>query len=165
MTERDHQRPRSPLQSERGSTTIKDSVVSKVASLAAGEVEGVYIGGGASRAAGGILGSVTGAQGLPRGVSVEVGKVEAAIDLTIEIEYGRNILQLTELVRNRVSERVENLLGLWITELNVTINDVIFPEGKVGDGRWGRSGELGDEDRTRLLQTEGIRTGEDRERG
>jgi uncharacterized alkaline shock family protein YloU len=159
MSERD-QRTRSPLESERGSTTIKDSVVSKVAGLAAGEVEGVYRGGSASRAAGGILGSVTGTQDLSRGVSVEVGRVETAIDLSVEIEYGRNILQLSELVRNRVTERVENLLGLRVTELNVTINDVIFPD-RGGGAKSGRSGE----DRTRLLQTEEIRTGDGREPG
>jgi uncharacterized alkaline shock family protein YloU len=159
MSERD-QRPRSPLESERGSTTIKDSVVSKVAGLAAGEVEGVYMSGSASRAAGGILGSVTGTQDLSRGVSVEVGRVETAIDLSVEIEYGRNILQLSELVRNRVTERVENLLGLRVTELNVTINDVIFPDWR-GGAKSGRSGE----DRTRLLQTEEIRTGDGREPG
>jgi uncharacterized alkaline shock family protein YloU len=37
---------RSPLQTERGTTTIQDGVVSKVAGIAAQEVEGVRMGGG-----------------------------------------------------------------------------------------------------------------------
>jgi Asp23 family, cell envelope-related function len=54
--------------------------------------------------------------------------VEAAIDLTMGIEYGRNILQTVEEVRSRISERVQNMTGLRVTELNVTISDIIFPE-------------------------------------
>jgi uncharacterized alkaline shock family protein YloU len=37
---------RSPLQTERGTTTIQDGVVSKVAGIAAQEVEGVRMGSG-----------------------------------------------------------------------------------------------------------------------
>src|ERR671921_1634720 len=81
MSERDRQRHRSPLESGRGITTVKDAVVSKIAGIAAGEVEGIRMGGSASRAAGGVLENVTGSQGMSRGVSVEVGKLETAIDL------------------------------------------------------------------------------------
>ncbi|MDQ4003457.1 MAG: Asp23/Gls24 family envelope stress response protein [Actinomycetota bacterium] len=42
---------RSPLRSERGSTIISDAVVSQVAGIAAQEVEGVQMGGGAAAAA------------------------------------------------------------------------------------------------------------------
>jgi uncharacterized alkaline shock family protein YloU len=152
MSERE-QRPRSPLESERGITTVEDSVVSKIASMAAEEVEGIHMGGSASRAASGLLGSVTGSRNQTQGVSVVVGKVETAIDLTMEIEYGRNILQVVERVRNRTTERVENLTGLRVTELNVTINDVIFSDREEGDGGGGRRdeprSEPGDEEEVR----------------
>src|SRR3712207_7410419 len=59
--------------------------------MAAQEVDGVHMGGSASRTAGGILGSITGSEGQGRGVSVEVGATEVAIDLTMGVEYGRNI--------------------------------------------------------------------------
>jgi hypothetical protein len=94
MTEREGQRFDSPLEGEHGITRIGDGVVSRIAGMAAGEVEGVYMGGSASRTAGGVLESVTGSDSQKRGVSVEVGRTEAAIDLTVGIEYGRNILDL-----------------------------------------------------------------------
>jgi uncharacterized alkaline shock family protein YloU len=129
MSEQDRQqRRRSPLESERGSTNIKDSVVSRIAGMAAGEVEGIRMGGSASRAATGVLEGVMGSQSQTRGVSVEVGRIEAAIDVKIGVEYGRNMLLLAERVRNRITERVENLTGLQVAELNVTVNDVIFRE-------------------------------------
>lgn len=133
MTEREGQRFDSPLEGERGSTRIGDAVVSRIAGMAAGEVEGVSMGGSASRTAGGVLESVTGSDSQKRGVSVEVGRTEAAIDLTMGIEYGRNILDLVGQVRNRITQRVESLTGLRITELNVTVSDIIFNEGG-GDG-------------------------------
>ncbi len=129
MSEQGQQQSRSPLLSDRGTTTIKDGVVKTLAGMAAGEVEGVYMGGGASRTAGGVLESVTGSDSQKRGVSVEVGRTEAAIDLTMGIEYGRNILDLVGQVRNRITQRVESLTGLRVTELNVTVSDIIFHEG------------------------------------
>jgi uncharacterized alkaline shock family protein YloU len=158
MSERERQRQRSPLESGRGTTTLKDGLVSKIAGIAVGEVEGIRMGGSASRAASGILENVTGSQGLSRGVSVEVGKVEAAIDLTMAVEYGRDIVQLSEQVRNRVAERVETLTGLRVTELNVTIDDIIFPDRKEGGEGRGRthSGTRG-EDRQQVQLTEEFR--------
>ena len=134
MSEQDQPRLDSPLVGERGRTTIGDSIVSTIAGMAAQEVEGVYMGGGAARAASGILGSITGSESQTRGVSAEVGTVETAIDLTMGIEYGRDILPTVEEVRRRISERVQNMTGLRVTELNVTISDVIFPE-EGGGGR------------------------------
>lgn len=161
MSERDQQQPRSPLESGRGSTIIRDGAVSKIAGMAAGEVEGIRMGGTASRAAGGILGSVTGSQGLSRGVSVEAGKTEAAIDLIMGIEYGRNIPQLAERVRSKVTERVESLTGLRVTELNVTIGDIVFPDQEEGGVEERRRGRLqsGTREETRPLarRTEEIR--------
>src|SRR3712207_5791957 len=128
MSEQDQRRADSPLVGERGRTTISDSVVSQIAGMAAQEVDGVHMGGSASRAAGGILGSITGSEGQGRGVSVEVGTTEVAIDLTMGVEYGRNIMEVVEEVRRRISERIQSLTGLRVTELNATISDIVFPE-------------------------------------
>src|SRR5919112_2735380 len=121
------QQERSPLKTERGSTSISNAVVSQVAGTAAQEVEGVQMGGGTSRAVGGVLDSVTGGSGTTRGVTVEVGEEETAIDLSLAVEYGRPIPQVSEAVRSNVIRRVENLVGLRVTEVNITVNDVLLP--------------------------------------
>ena len=91
---------RSPLKTEHGTTTIQDGVVSKVAGIAAQEVEGVRMGsGGTSQAVGSIMSAVPGVGGSAsqsRGVSVEVGEVEAAVDLTMSVEYGRSIHRVAD---------------------------------------------------------------------
>ena len=76
MSETEGQRNDSPLLSERGVTTISDTVVSSLAGMAAQEVDGVHMGGGASRAAGGVLGSMTGSESRTSGITVEVGRTE-----------------------------------------------------------------------------------------
>src|ERR671916_2779427 len=132
----------SPLNSDRGSTNISDTVVQKIAGIAAQEVEKVQMGGGTAAAVTGFLGSVSGAVtgssggGSPTsGVSVEVGEQETAVDLTVAIEYGVSIPQVTEAVRRNVINRVENLTGLGVTEVNITVNDVQFPEERPQLGR------------------------------
>ncbi len=151
MTEAEQRRQESPLLSDRGVTTIKDSVVAKIAGMAAGEVDGVHMGGGASRSAGGLLEGITGSESTTRGVSVEVGSVEAAIDLKMGIDYGKNILGTVGEVRQKITERVQNITGLNVTELNVTIADVVFPED--GDGKTGGNGSGSGADSTRSVPT------------
>ena len=124
------QQQQSPLKTERGTTTIQDGVVSKVAGIAAQEVDGVRMGGGASQAVGSIMSAVPGVSSASQsqGVSVEVGEVEAAVDLNLIVEYGRTIHQIAEAVRNNVIRRVENLVGLRVTEVNISVTDIFFPQ-------------------------------------
>ncbi len=126
------QQRQSPLQTDRGGTRIEDSVVQKIAGIAAQEVDGVRMGGGTSQAIGGILSSVTGGStgggGQTRGVSVEVGEVQSAVDLTLTVEYGKSIPQVSEAVRRNIINRIENLTGLQVTEVNIAVNDVFFPQ-------------------------------------
>src|SRR5919206_2281669 len=125
----------SPLHSPHGITNISDTVVQKIAGIAAQEVEKVQVGGGTAAAVTGFLGSVSsavtgssGGGGPTSGVSVEVGNEEAAVDLTMAIEYGVSIPQVTEAVRRNVINRIENLTGLRCTEVNIVVTDVQFPE-------------------------------------
>ena len=126
----------SPLKSEMGTTTVSNAVVAQIAGIAAQEVEKVQMGGGATAAVGGFLQSVTGGitggstsgGNLSRGVSVEVGEEEAAIDLTMAVEYGQSIPRLTDAVRRNVINRVESLVGLRVTEVNIQVSDVQVPE-------------------------------------
>ena len=120
----------SPLKTDQGQTSIQDGVVAKIAGIAAQEVEGIRMGGGGSQAASGFLESLTGGNGggQTRGVAVEVGEEEAAVDLTMTTEYGKSIPQLSEAVRQNIVNRVENLVGLSVTEVNLTVTDVFFPQ-------------------------------------
>lgn len=116
------------LQSQRGNTTIADAVVTKVASIAAREVGGVHaLGGGVGRALAGVTSRVGIGESTGQGVAVEVGEKEAAVDLTIVIDYGESVPQVSQAVRENVIKRIEGITGLQVTEVNVAVNDLYLP--------------------------------------
>jgi uncharacterized alkaline shock family protein YloU len=116
------------LQSDRGTTSISDAVVTKVAGIAAREVPGVHgMGGGVSKALSGVTSRVGIADERSQGVGVEVGEREAAVDLTVIVDYGESIPQVSQQIRDNVIERIEGITGLSVTEVNVQVNDLYFP--------------------------------------
>ncbi len=119
---------KSPLKTERGTTRIEDIVVTKVAAIAARETRGVHdLGGGAARALGAVTERVGMSDERSRGVSVDVGEREAAVDLTLMIEYGESIPQVADAVRENVITRIEGITGLSVAEVNIVVNDLYFP--------------------------------------
>jgi uncharacterized alkaline shock family protein YloU len=120
---------------ELGQTTIGEGVVTKVAGLAAREVKGVHdLGGGTARAVGSVTQKVGLGDAFNQGVSVESGAEEAAVDLTLVIDYGESIPRVAGAVRNQVIKRVEFITGLKVIEVNITVNDLYFPgDDEAGD--------------------------------
>lgn len=117
------------LQTEKGTTTIADSVVTKIAGIAAREVPGVHkLGGGVARALGAVTQRLPGtSESATQGVSVEVGEKEAAVDVTIVVEYGESIPTVAQRIRDNVVRRIEGLTGLKVTQVNVEVNDLHMP--------------------------------------
>ncbi|MHC1559210.1 Asp23/Gls24 family envelope stress response protein [Actinomycetospora sp. C-140] len=119
----------SPLESTQGRTTIADGVVAKIAGLAAREVKGVHrFGGGAARAFGAITERIPGGRSsTTQGVSVEVGERQAAVDLTIVVDYGASIAEVARATRRNVISAVQQMTGLEVVEVNVNVVDLHLP--------------------------------------
>ncbi|MEV4512463.1 Asp23/Gls24 family envelope stress response protein [Dactylosporangium sp. NPDC049525] len=125
----DRLRNNAELAAERGTTTIADEVVEKIAGIAAREVPGVYdLGGDVAR----VFASVRDRIGLGdderehgnRGVSVRLEGRSAAVQVTLVIEYGFVLYSVAEKVRANVIGAVENLLGLEVTSVDIVVDDV-----------------------------------------
>lgn len=116
---------------ERGRTSIADDVVEKIAGMAAREVPGVFsLGAGMSRAIGSVRERVPGGRGssVTRGVKVEVGEKQAAVDLDVVVEYDVDIMRLAGDIRSTVVSEVEGMTGLDVVEVNIAVDDVHLPE-------------------------------------
>lgn len=114
----------------RGRTTIADGVVEKIAGLAARDVVGVHaMGSGLSRTFGAVRDRVPGSsKSVSRGVKVEVGEVQTALDLEIVVDYGVSISDVARAVRENVIAAVERMTGLEVVEVNIAVSDVKLPE-------------------------------------
>ncbi|MDH6625320.1 putative alkaline shock family protein YloU [Streptomyces sp. LBL] len=114
----------------RGRTTIADGVVEKIAGMAARDVVGVHtMGSGLSRTFGAVRDRVPGgAKSVTRGVKVEVGESQTALDLEIVVDYGVAIADVAQAVRENVIAAVERMTGLEVVEVNIAVSDVHLPE-------------------------------------
>ena len=106
---------------EIGAFKITDEVVAIIAGIAATDVPGV------AGMSGGIAGGIAEALGrknLSKGVKVEAGEKEAAIDLYIIVEYGFRIPDVAWSIQEKVKKAVETMTGLNVIEVNIHIQGV-----------------------------------------
>ncbi len=116
------------LLTDAGTTRIADSVVAKIAGLAARDIPGVYsMGTGVARRMGQLKSLVPGggdSATAGQGVSVQVGEREAAVDLDLVTWYGQSIVDISEAVRRNVIGQVQGMTGLKVVEVNIQIDDI-----------------------------------------
>lgn len=111
------------VKTDMGNIQIAPEVIEIIAGLATIEVEGVagMSGGFASGVA-----ELLGRKNLSKGVKVEVGQLEAAVDVSIVVEYGNRIPEVAVNIQGNVKNAIESMTGLSVVEVNVHIHDVIF---------------------------------------
>lgn len=109
------------LPEELGNVKITEEVVAIIAGLAATEVKGVA---GMSGGLAGGIAEMLGRKNLSKGVKVEVGEKEAAIDLYIIVDYGCRIPDVSWEIQEKVKKAVENMTGLSVIEVNIHIQGV-----------------------------------------
>ncbi len=116
------------LQLDSGMIRISDDVVAKIAGMAALETPGIAaMSGGLSE---GWAKRLSG-KNVQKGVTVEVGQLEAAIDLRIIVLYGTPIHEVSRMLQQNVREAVESMTGLKIVEVNVKVEGVAFKDDEL----------------------------------
>lgn len=110
---------------EEGQVRISDEVVSNIAAIAAGNVDGVA---GMSSGLVGGLSEMLGKRNLARGVRVEVGERSTAIDLYLIVDYGVRIPTVAQRVQEKVKQVVESMTGLKVAAVNIHVQGVSFPQ-------------------------------------
>ncbi|MEA4834807.1 MULTISPECIES: Asp23/Gls24 family envelope stress response protein [Sporomusaceae] len=120
-------------QNEVGTIRIADEVVGIIAGMAATEIPGV------AGMSGGLVGGIAemlGKKNLAKGVKVEVGEKEAAVDLYVIMEYGVRLPDIAIQVQENVKHAIESMTGLEVVEVNVHVQGVGFTaEGRDEDSR------------------------------
>jgi uncharacterized alkaline shock family protein YloU len=116
------------LELEPGAIRIADDVVAKIAGMAALETPGIAaMSGGLSE---GWAKRFSG-KNMQKGVTVEVGQLEAAIDLRILVLYETPIHEVCRMLQQNVREAVETMTGLNVVEVNVKVEGVAFKNDEI----------------------------------
>lgn len=113
-----------------GKVKIADEVVATIAGLSATEISGV------AAMSGGVVGGIAeklGRKNLSKGVKVEVGEREAAIDLFIIVDFGARIPDVAVKIQENVEKAVEAYTGLKVVEVNIHVQGVYFKADESSD--------------------------------
>lgn len=113
------------IKEELGTATISDEVVGAIAGLAASEVPGVA---GMSEGITDGIARILSRSQIGKGVKVEVGKKEAAIDLAIIADYGPVIPDVVRKIQANIKNKVEAITGLKVVEVNVRVEGIKLAE-------------------------------------
>lgn len=110
-----------------GEINIADEVVAIIAGLAATDVEGVAsMGGNITNE----LVSKLGMKNLSRGVKVAVQEKTVTVDLTLNLDFDKNILEVSKKVQEKVKSSIESMTGLEVADVNIRIASVDMEDEK-----------------------------------
>ncbi len=111
------------LSEDLGQITINNDVVARVAAVAAMQVPGVSLGGKFN------IGEFLSRKEPVRGVSVEVAETRTRVAFEVKVEYGQNMYEIAHKLQRRVKDAVEQMTGLVVEQVNVSIVDIL-PEAE-----------------------------------
>ena len=110
-----------------GKVTFNNDVIATIAALATVDVPGVAgMSGGFTSGVAELLGR----KNLTKGVKVEVGTTECAVDLNLVIRYGAKIHEVCAKIQEEVCNAIETMTGLKVVEVNVHVQGVEIEKEK-----------------------------------
>ncbi|WP_407892841.1 Asp23/Gls24 family envelope stress response protein [Lacticaseibacillus sp. N501-2] len=103
--------------------TFDDYVIQKIAGICAQQTEGIL------SMDGNVVDKVSETLGrderISKGIKVEVGEQQVAIDMTAVIEYDADAQKLYDVLAAKVAQAVNRMTGLQVIELNLHVADVL----------------------------------------
>ncbi len=106
----------------KGELTYEDKVLQKIVGLCLEDIKGLLSVDGGFFA--NVADKLVNTNDVTSGVDVEVGKKQVAVDLNIVAEYGIDIPKLYEQIKRKIVENVDDMTGLDVIEVNVTVTDI-----------------------------------------
>ncbi len=104
-----------------GNVNIADDVVGVIASIAAAEIEGI------SALSGTLSDDVMemiGKKNMNKGVHVTLNDNVAVVDLTVVVDYGTKIHEVSVQVQENVKTAIESMTGISVSGVNVSVEGI-----------------------------------------
>ena len=117
------------LHGDAGKTTIHKAVVAQIADLAVRDVKGVHkiLSFSPMPATSSLTSAFRKGGKKSGGVQVEVGEKETAVDVRIIAEFGASIPTIAHEIRTSLVEKIYDMTGLRVVEVNIEVSDLYFP--------------------------------------
>lgn len=112
-------------QEEADTVKIANDVVATIAGIAAAEIDGVA-GMSGNMVSG--LSQMLGKKQLTKGVKVEIEDQNVTLDISIIVQYGKQIPVVAAAIQNAVKQAVTDMTGLNVAAVNVHVTAVQFVE-------------------------------------
>lgn len=106
--------------------TYEDRVIRKIASIAANNIEGIIAMSG--NLLSGITDKIMNSDSREKGIAVEVGQKQVAVDLKVICEYGISIPEVYEKTVSKITEDIKTMTGLEVVEINMHVDDIMTKE-------------------------------------
>ena len=108
-----------------GTITYANEVIAIIAGVAANEVDGVAAMCSSSSITD-VFGRSKNVSKVTKGVKVELGTEEAAVDVYLIVEYGTPIQTCAAAVQENVRKSIESMTGLHVVRVDVHVQGVSF---------------------------------------
>jgi Uncharacterized protein conserved in bacteria len=102
---------------------FNEDVIAKIAGMAIRDIDGILSMNG--NVFDNIADKIRSKEDITKGIDVDVGEKQAALDLEVILEYGKDAHQVFENILHEVSSAIESMTGLKVIETNVYISDVM----------------------------------------
>jgi uncharacterized alkaline shock family protein YloU len=106
-----------------GKIVFANEVIATIAGIAAFETKGI------AGMSGGIVdgfAEMIGRKNMTKGVKIELGAEEAAIDIFVIAKYGVNIQDAAKDMQKNVKSAIESMTGIHVTRVTVNIQGLEF---------------------------------------
>ncbi len=110
---------------EMGTIHISEEVLAGIAAAAVIEVEGV---GGLAAKSGTDLSEMLVKKSLGKGVRIQMEEDTVAVVIAVMMNYGFTIPQVAAAIQESVKNAIEAMSGLTVSQVDVTISGILFPQ-------------------------------------
>ena len=105
-----------------GQVTIENEVISKIAGFAAMDCYGI-VGMAAKNVKDGLV-QLLKRESLTKGIKTTINDNKISLDLHIIVEYATNIPAITDSIMSTVKYKVEDTVGLEVSQINIFVEGV-----------------------------------------
>lgn len=105
-----------------GELNFEDKVIQKIIAHSIENVDGLLDVSGSLFS--NIAGKVVNSDNKTSGISVEIGKKQVAFDMSIIVEYGKNISKIYDSIKKISADHILESTNLELVEVNVTVVDI-----------------------------------------